>query len=214
MSNLKKIIEATLAQKPLTVKETIDEIMAEKCRAIVDNIQPEFGNAVMEEQEEAAEMQNFFEAFHADHGDKPIEEQFEIMEAFEAELAEKKKIDHDKDGDNDFNDVKIARMIASGMSKEEALEKVKKAENHFAETTKSGTMGNDGIVKFHHTDDEYHELLKKHQIYDDHVDPPGNMTRKTDDKSHNRFVKLYNDRKKLGVWTTLGQYHSHVKDKE
>ena len=93
MSNLKKIIEATLAQKPLAVKEAIDEIMAEKCRAIVDNIQLEFGNAVMEEQEEAAEMQNFFEAFHADHGDKPIEEQLKIMEAFEAELAEKK---HDK----------------------------------------------------------------------------------------------------------------------
>ena len=128
MSNFKKIIEATLAQKPLTVKEAIDEIMAEKCRAIVDNIQPEFGNAVMEEQEEAAEMQNFFEAFHADHGDKPIEEQLEIMEAFEAELAEKKKIDHDKDGDNDFDDVKIARMIASGMSKEEALKKAKEAD--------------------------------------------------------------------------------------
>ena len=152
MFNYTKIIEATLAQKPLAVKEAIDEIMAEKCRAIVDNIQPEFGNAVMEEQEEAAELQNFFEVFHADHGDKSIEEQLEIMEAFdlqiffeafyadhgdksieeqleimeafEAELAEK-KIDHDKDGDNDFDDVKIARMIASGMSKEEALKKVK-----------------------------------------------------------------------------------------
>jgi hypothetical protein len=99
MSNLKTIIEATLAQKPLTVKEAIDEIMAEKCRAIVDNIQPEFGNAVMEEQEEAAEMQNFFEAFHADHGDKPIEEQLEIMEAFEAELAEKKHDKEEEDGD-------------------------------------------------------------------------------------------------------------------
>jgi len=161
MSNLKTIIEATLAQKPLAVKETIDEILAVKCRAIVDNIQPEFGNAVMEEQEEAAEMQNFFEAFHADHGDKPIEEQleimeafeaetvemqnffeafyadhgyktieeqFEIMEAFEAELAEKKKIDHNEDGDNDFNDVMIARMIASGMSKKEALKAAKDKE--------------------------------------------------------------------------------------
>ena len=98
MSNLKKIIEATLAQKPLAVKEAIDEIMAEKCRAIVANIKPEFGNAVMEEQEEAAEMQNFFEAFHADHGDKPIEEQLEIMEVFEAELAEKK---HDKEEDKE-----------------------------------------------------------------------------------------------------------------
>lgn len=159
MFNYTKIIEATLAQKPLIVKEAIDEIMAEKCRAIVDSIQPEFGNAVMEEQEEvadlqnffeafnadhgdksieeqleimeafeadleSAEMQNFFEAFHADHGDKPIEEQLEIMEAFEAELTEK-KIDHNEDGKNDFNDVKIARMVASGMSKKDALEKVK-----------------------------------------------------------------------------------------
>ena len=124
MFNYTKIIEATLAQKPLIVKEAIDEIMAEKCRAIVDSIQPEFGNAVMEEQEEVADLQNFFEAFHADHGDKPIEEQLEIMEAFEAELTEK-KIDHNEDGKNDFNDVKIARMVASGMSKKDALEKVK-----------------------------------------------------------------------------------------
>jgi hypothetical protein len=36
-----------------------------------------------------------------------------------------KKEDHDEDGDNDFDDVRIARMIASGMSKEEAMRKVK-----------------------------------------------------------------------------------------
>lgn len=34
-------------------------------------------------------------------------------------------VDQDKDGDNDFDDVKIARMVASGMSKEEAIAKVK-----------------------------------------------------------------------------------------
>lgn len=123
MSNLKKIIEATLAQKPLTVKETIDEIMAEKCRAIVDNIQPEFGNAVMEEQEEAAEMQNFFEAFHADHGDKPIEEQLEIMEAFEADLAEKKHakpdfLDLDGDGDKEEPMKKAAKDKEADKSKD------------------------------------------------------------------------------------------------
>ena len=38
-------------------------------------------------------------------------------------LYEKK--DQDKDGDNDFDDVRIARMIASGMSREEAMKKVK-----------------------------------------------------------------------------------------
>ena len=34
-------------------------------------------------------------------------------------------VDQDKDGDNDFDDVKIARMMASGMSKEDALKKVR-----------------------------------------------------------------------------------------
>jgi len=38
-------------------------------------------------------------------------------------LYEKK--DQDKDGDNDFDDIRIARMIASGMSREEAMKKVK-----------------------------------------------------------------------------------------
>ena len=40
-------------------------------------------------------------------------------------MYEAKKEDQDKDGDNDFDDVRIARMIASGMSKEEAMRKVK-----------------------------------------------------------------------------------------
>ena len=39
----------------------------------------------------------------------------------ETALAEQ---DQDKDGDEDFDDVKIARMVASGMSKEDALKKV------------------------------------------------------------------------------------------
>tara|TARA_R100000030_G_scaffold83882_1_gene66941 strand:+ start:1654 stop:2304 length:651 start_codon:yes stop_codon:yes gene_type:complete len=34
-------------------------------------------------------------------------------------------VDQDKDGDNDFDDIKIARMMASGMSKEDALKKVR-----------------------------------------------------------------------------------------
>ena len=33
-------------------------------------------------------------------------------------------VDQDQDGDNDFDDIKIARMMASGMSKEDALKKV------------------------------------------------------------------------------------------
>jgi hypothetical protein len=40
-------------------------------------------------------------------------------------IYESKKVDQDEDGDGDFADVKIARLIASGMSKEEAIKKVK-----------------------------------------------------------------------------------------
>ncbi len=37
----------------------------------------------------------------------------------------KKQVDQDEDGDNDFADNMIARMVASGMSREEAIKKVK-----------------------------------------------------------------------------------------
>jgi len=40
-------------------------------------------------------------------------------------IGEKKKVDHDGDGDNDFDDVMIARMVASGMDKDKAIAKVK-----------------------------------------------------------------------------------------
>jgi len=40
-------------------------------------------------------------------------------------IYEKKELDKDGDGDKDFADVQIARMIASGMSKEEAIRRVK-----------------------------------------------------------------------------------------
>jgi hypothetical protein len=45
-----------------------------------------------------------------------------------ASIYEAKKKDQDKDGDNDFADVRIARMIASGMSKAEAIAAVKDKE--------------------------------------------------------------------------------------
>ena len=43
----------------------------------------------------------------------------------ERNIQEAKKVDQDGDGKNDFDDVKIARMVASGMSKPEAIAKVK-----------------------------------------------------------------------------------------
>ena len=48
---------------------------------------------------------------------KEIESKFKVLEQ-----------DQDKDGDKDFADVMIARMVASGMSKEDAIKKVKEKE--------------------------------------------------------------------------------------
>jgi hypothetical protein len=48
----------------------------------------------------------------------------DIADAYSS-IYEAKKVDQDQDGDTDFADVRIARLIASGMSKEEAIAKVK-----------------------------------------------------------------------------------------
>jgi len=48
----------------------------------------------------------------------------DIANAYQS-VYEAKKVDQDEDGDNDFADVRIARMIASGISKEEAIRRVK-----------------------------------------------------------------------------------------
>jgi hypothetical protein len=48
-----------------------------------------------------------------------------IANAISVAVYEAKKVDQDKDGDNDFADVRIARLIASGVSKEEAIRRVK-----------------------------------------------------------------------------------------
>lgn len=51
----------------------------------------------------------------------------DIADAYSS-IYEAKKKDQDQDGDNDFADVRIARMIASGMSKAEAIAAVKNKE--------------------------------------------------------------------------------------
>ena len=48
----------------------------------------------------------------------------DIANAYQS-VYEAKKIDQDQDGDNDFADIRIARMIASGVPKEVAIAKVK-----------------------------------------------------------------------------------------
>lgn len=48
----------------------------------------------------------------------------ELQDAY-LSVYEAKKVDQDGDGDNDFADIRIARLIASGVSKEEAIRRVK-----------------------------------------------------------------------------------------
>jgi hypothetical protein len=48
----------------------------------------------------------------------------ELQDAY-LSVYEAKKVDQDEDGDNDFADIRIARMVASGMSKAEAIRRVK-----------------------------------------------------------------------------------------
>lgn len=51
----------------------------------------------------------------------------ELQDAY-LSVYEAKKVDQDGDGDNDFADIRIARLIASGVSKEEAIRRVKDKE--------------------------------------------------------------------------------------
>lgn len=48
----------------------------------------------------------------------------ETVEEVMSSVEEADKVDQDEDGDNDFDDVKIARMKASGMSHKNAVNKV------------------------------------------------------------------------------------------
>lgn len=48
----------------------------------------------------------------------------DIANLYQSIYEGKKKVDQDKDGDNDFADIRIARMIASGVPKEEAIRRV------------------------------------------------------------------------------------------
>lgn len=50
----------------------------------------------------------------------------EAVEEVMSDVDEAEKVDQNKDGDNDFDDVKIARMKASGLSHDKAVQKVKK----------------------------------------------------------------------------------------
>ena len=69
----------------------------------------------------------------------------DIAEAYSAVYEAKKKVDQDQDGDNDFADVRIARMIASGVPKEKAIAMVKdKSYNEEVEIDEATAMAKRG----------------------------------------------------------------------
>lgn len=52
----------------------------------------------------------------------------DIANAYSSIYEAKKKVDQDEDGDNDFADVRVARMVASGMTKAQAIAAVRNKE--------------------------------------------------------------------------------------
>jgi len=61
-----------------------------------------------------------------------------LLKEMESKFKELEEQDQDKDGDKDFADVMIARMVASGMSKEDAIKKVK--EKQYNEQSGEGSI--------------------------------------------------------------------------
>ena len=88
--------------------------------------------------------------------DKPIKEMSsyewpsaktirDIAGAYSSIYEAKKKVDQDEDGDNDFGDVRIARMIASGVPKAKAIAMVKdKSYNEEVEIDEATAMAKKG----------------------------------------------------------------------
>jgi hypothetical protein len=69
----------------------------------------------------------------------------DIADAYSSIYEAKKKVDQDKDGDNDFADVRVARMVASGVPKEVAIAKVKnKSYNEEVEIDEATAMAKRG----------------------------------------------------------------------
>ena len=95
MSNLaKRIIEESLNKNPSAIKEIVAEALTEKAQAIIETVKPEFGNMLMNGDEDQLDLdlgedqEAFFEEFHAEYGHLSEDEQLEMMEAFEAEFEQ------------------------------------------------------------------------------------------------------------------------------
>jgi hypothetical protein len=84
-----------------------------------------------------------------------------IAEAY-LKVIEEKNNDRNKDGKKDFNDVKIARMVASGMSEEEAVAKVgsKKKKSVNEENEEMG-QAYETILEFKHINKKFARRYNK-----------------------------------------------------
>jgi hypothetical protein len=71
----------------------------------------------------------------------------DLANAYSSIYEAKKKVDQDEDGDNDFADVRIARMIASGVPKEKAIAMTKnKSYNEDIEYIEERDEGKPGLM--------------------------------------------------------------------
>jgi hypothetical protein len=73
----------------------------------------------------------------------------------------KEAVDQDGNNKNDFDDVKIARMVASGMSKEEAIAKVKGKKKSKVEEQKELESAYETILEFKHINKKFARRYNK-----------------------------------------------------
>jgi len=114
MSQLsKKIIEETLAKNPVGIKELFNEAVTANVQELIETIKPEFGNAIMEQEEETdvsdEEIEEFFAAFHAEYGELPMEEQLEMLENMEIELDEDEEVEEIDELNEDADHIRTAQ---------------------------------------------------------------------------------------------------------
>ena len=84
-----------------------------------------------------------------------------IAEAY-LKVIEEKNNDRNKDGKKDFNDVKIARMVASGMSEEEAVSKVGgKKKKSVNEENEEMSQAYETILEFKHINKKFARRYNK-----------------------------------------------------
>lgn len=110
-----------------TLKRAIDQLLRMD-QATVDSILADghdwAADHIATSKDDVEEVYNFLVNHVGHQAPTVVHPQPHMIHTFESYVHESE--DLDGDGDNDFADVSIARMIASGMSKEEAIKKSRK----------------------------------------------------------------------------------------